>query len=376
MHYFDWTATTPISENALNTYCEISKTIYGNPSSEHNLGRMAATQLENSRKHISEMLHCPSDYVYFTSGGTESNNIIIQSLLNNPVPGTIVTSSIEHSAVLENRNILEKNGWKFKTVSCPGGFLSAEKLLDALDDKTKMVCFMKVNNVTGSVLDTKKLVHAVRDFEKTTGRKIHIHCDAVQALGKIEFYPQEEDLDSAAFSAHKFYGPRGVGILYNRNTSVSSLSKGGGQEKGLRASTENLPGICSMETALSDALNSIKKNYDVASAYREKVKQTLEECGYKVLSPSENFSPCILNFSASPLPSQVYVRMMNDKGFCLSAGSACSSNTKGKAESVLASMNVSPKDRMSAIRISLSHKNTEQEIEDLCNAIKDIKNGK
>lgn len=377
MMYFDWTATTPISQSSLDEYCNCAKMFMGNPSSEHQLGLLASERLNKARNNIAEMLHCKPSYIYFTSGGTESDNIIIQSLLNNPTPGTIVTTAIEHSAVLENRSILEKHGWKFKTINCPNGYLSEEKLLNSLDDKTRMVCIMKVNNVTGSILDTENLVKAVRKFQKQINRKIHIHCDAVQALGKIEFYPQEEDFDSAAFSAHKFYGPRGTGILYNRNSSVLPLSKGGGQEKGLRGSTENLSGICAMENALSDVLNSLSSNKAVVNCYRDKLINVIKSCGYRILSPVDGaYSPYILTFSSNPIPSQVYLRMMNDKGFCLSAGSACSNNSRGKAESVLTAMNVRPEDRMCSIRISLSPLNTDEEVNCLCTAIKEIHDGK
>lgn len=378
MTYFDWTATTPISDSALNTYNEVSKNVWGNPSSEHSLGKNASDLLASTRSSIARIIHCKPQNVYFTSGGTESNNIIIQSLLNNFTPGTIVTTAIEHSAVLENKTILEKFGWKFKTVNCPNGFLTPEKLLENLDEKTRMVCVMKVNNVTGSILDTCSLVKTVREFERKINRKIHFHCDAVQALGKIQFFPEEEDIDSAAFSAHKFFGPRGVGILYNRDSSVLSLSKGGGQEKGLRASTENLPAICAMNTALSDASNSLYENFNNTMEKRNRILNTLHECGYKVISPTETgtFSPYILTYSAAPLPSQVYLRMMNDKSLGLSAGSACSSNSRGKAESILAAMNIKPEDRMSSIRISISYRNTDEDIEKLCTAIKEIRNGK
>lgn len=377
MMYFDWTATTPISQNSLDEYCNSAKNYTGNPSSEHKLGAQASERLNKARSNVAAMLHCKPSDIYFTSGGTESDNIIIQSLLNNPTPGTIVTTAIEHSAVLENRTVLEKHGWTFRTINCPNGYLSEDKLLSSLDEKTRMVCIMKVNNVTGSILDTKNLVKAVREYQNKINRKIHIHCDAVQALGKIEFYPEEEDFDSAAFSAHKFYGPRGTGILYNRNSSVLALSKGGGQEKGLRGSTENLSGICAMEKALSDALESLPSNQAIVNSYRTKLTETLMGCGYRILSSLDKpCSPYILTFSSNPIPSQVYLRMMNDKGFCLSAGSACSNNSRGKAESVLTAMNVKPEDRMCSIRISLSHLNTEEEVNSLCSAIKDIHNGK
>ena len=149
-----------------------------------------------------------------------------------------------------------------------------------------MVAFMKVNNVTGTVLDTVSLVKVVRDYEKTIGRRIHIHCDAVQALGKIPFHPAEEDLDSASFSAHKFCGPRGVGILYNRSKSLQALSRGGGQEKGLRPGTENLAGICAMGAELSISMALLQSEYDRILAFRTKIEDAVTQAGYTLISPS------------------------------------------------------------------------------------------
>ena len=234
---------------------------------------------------------------------------------------------------------------------------------------------MKVNNVTGTVLDTASLVKVVRDYEKTIGRRIHIHCDAVQALGKIPFFPEKEDFDSASFSAHKFCGPRGVGILYNRSKSVLALSRGGGQEKGLRPGTENLAGICAMNAELARSLTDLKSRYDEILAFRTKIEETVLSAGYSLISPSSKsgleFSPYIINICAKPIPSEVFLRVMADKGFCLSSGSACSSNSKGKAESVLTAMNIDPASRMSSIRISMGSGTTAEEVQELCKALGD-----
>ena len=321
------------------------------------------------------MLGTKADFIYFTGGGTEADSIILSSLLNSPAPGEIITTGIEHAAILEWKKGLESHGWKFTALRCPGGYLDPEALRSALNEKVRMVAFMKVNNVTGTILDTKALVKVVRDFEKETGRKIHIHCDAVQALGKIEFLPEQEDFDSAAFSAHKFCGPRGVGILYNRNKAIAPLSRGGGQEKGLRPGTENLAGICAMGAQLKETLENLEHYYSKVLAYRGKIQTAVLASGYSLISPSNDsnkeFSPYIINISAKPIPSEVFLRVMADKGFCLSSGSACSSNSRGKAESVLAAMNIPSSDRMSSIRISLSHLNSDEEVDQLCKALPD-----
>lgn len=366
-----------MSRHAIDVYSETACKYIGNPSSTHPLGQEAKARLDEERAHIAGLLGVKAKDVYFTSGGTESDSIVLSSLLQSPSPGEIITTGIEHSAVLEFRKTLENAGWKFTAIRCPGGYLNLEDLRAALNDKVRMVCLMKVNNVTGTVLDTVGAVKIVREYSRQIGRPIHIHCDAVQALGKIPFNPEQEDLDSAAFSAHKFCGPRGVGILWCRSKAISSLSRGGGQEKGLRAGTENLAGICAMGAALEDITSSIESNYNKVYSYRESLVSAVRECGFKIISPVEcgpfespKASPYILNISVRPVPSEVFLRVMSDKGFCLSAGSACSSNSRGKAESVLAAMNTDPMDRMSSIRISIGADNTDDQVQGLCNALR------
>ena len=375
MYYFDWTATTPMSESAIEEYSSCARKYIGNPSSTHGLGFEAAQRLIEEHKKTAAMLGTTASNIYFTSGGTESDSIVISSLLKSPSPGEIISTGIEHSAVLEWKKTLEAAGWKFTVLQCPGGYLNPETLEKALNDKVRMVCVMKVNNVTGTIQDTKTLASIIRNKEKEFGRHIHFHCDAVQALGKIPFNLSEEDIDSAAFSAHKFKGPRGVGILYNRNKAITALSRGGGQENGLRPGTENLAGICAMNKALAEALDSLEENHQKILVFRNKIEILSSELGIKLLSPSSYnesaFSPYIISISVKPIPSEVFLRVMSDKGFCLSAGSACSSNTKGKAEGVLAAMNVDPMDRRSSIRISFGANTTDEEVDLLCNAIKD-----
>lgn len=362
-----------MSENALKEYVHCASTYTGNPSSVHPLGNLASQRLEEERHKIASLLGCKAQDVYFTSGGTESNSIVLSSLLKSPSPGEVITTAIEHSAILEWRKTLEAVGWKFTTLSCPNGYLSLDTLNKAMNEKVRMVCVMKVNNVTGTIQDTKAIAQLIREKETLYGRHIHFHCDAVQALGKIPVKISEENFDSAAFSAHKFNGPRGVGILYNKNSALTALSRGGGQEKGLRPGTENLAGICAMGCALNDALMSLDSKYQQILNYRNKIEEVVEKIGLKMLSPKSksalDFSPYIVCVSVNPIPSEVFLRVMADKGFCLSAGSACSSNTKGKAEGVLAGMNVEPMDRRSSIRISCGNTTTEEDVNLLCDAL-------
>ena len=317
MHYFDWTATTPMSESAIEEYSSCARKYIGNPSSTHPLGSQAAARLREERQKTASLLGTKANNIYFTSGGTESDNIVLASLLKSPVAGEVITTGIEHSAILEWRKTLESAGWKFTVLQCPGGYLQPDVLSAALNNQVRMVCIMKVNNVTGTVQDTKALAKIIRAKEKEYGRHIHFHCDAVQALGKIPFNLAEEDFDSAAFSAHKFKGPRGVGILYNKNASITALSRGGGQERGLRPGTENLPGICAMNKALEEAQAALEDNFSRLLQFRGRVEEVARNIGTKTLSPTgmedKAFSPYILCLSVKPVPSEVFIRVMSDK---------------------------------------------------------------
>lgn len=375
MHYFDWTSTSMLSSKALAEYGKTALLYPGNPSSVHAAGLQAKALLEECRIRFASLIKVNPSQLFFTSGGTEADSIVVQSLLNNPSPGEILITSIEHAAVSENKAVLESHGWKVTFLPCPGGYLDLKTLEKALNPSVRMVCIMKVNNVTGTILDTAGAVKVIRNYSKTTGRYIHVHCDAVQALGKISFQPQSEGLDSAAFSAHKFSGPRGVGALWCSRQSVLPLSRAGGQEGGMRGGTENLPAIAAMTCALEDCMEDLDMNYSYVLSLRRMVEKTALDSGLTVLSPSSesnfSFSPYIITISVRPVPSEVFLRIMSDKGFCLSAGSACSTNSRSKAEKVLEGMSVRPEDRLSAVRISFSPLNTQEETSLLCKAIQD-----
>lgn len=384
MYYFDWAATSPISKESLNEYCLISQNYFGNPSSSHLYGINASEKLAECRSEIADMLNTKTERIYFTSGGTESNAIILNFLLSFHKSGEIIISGIEHPAITEYKNIFAAKGWKFTVINCPRGYFDLDKFKSALNPNVKAVCLMAVNNVTGTIQPISEAVNIVREYSVATNKKIHFHCDAVQAGGKIDFQPDLLDVDSAAFSAHKFFGPKGIGILFNKNQSVLPISKGGGQEKGLRAGTENLPAISSMTHALKSELSNLPTNLYIVERMRNQIEEELTQNGFDLISPSEKsplpYIPNILCVSANGVPSEVFLRVMSDKGFALSATSACSSNTKAKAESVLSAMNISPNQRMSAIRISISHCNSQEEVDLLIQAMietkKELSHGK
>ncbi len=367
IHYFDNAATTPMKEQAIQTYASVAKTYFGNPSALHQEGIKAKELLEGLRQTTANHLDVPSNSIFFTSGGTESNAIVLNHLLWKPQKAEIILTNIEHPSIKEYGTFFRQLGWKVIYLDAPKGFVSPLDLSKALTDKTRLVCCMLVNNVTGSIQDIASLVGVVREKEASTGRKIHFHTDAVQALGKIPFSLGSLGVDSASFSAHKIHGPRGVGILYNTNTAVTALNRAGEQEKGLRGGTENLSGIAAMVSAMEDVFAKQDTNLVQVQSINAMLREKLSFL--PILSPPQLCSPYILTVSVKPWPSEVFTRMLYAKGFCVSSGSACSNNTKQKNKGVLIAMQVHPDDANCSLRLSFSGDSTIEEAELLSQAI-------
>ena len=365
--YFDDAATTQISKHSLDEYTSTALNYIGNPSSTHSLGREAKAKLEEAREDIAKCLNIKAKQLFFTSGATESIAIVISSLLWAKTPGEVIFSQIEHEALLSWKQILIEKGWTVKTIKAKGGFVNPKELEDMISERTKLIAIQLVSNVTGAIQDIKSLVSVTREKEKEYGKKIFFFTDAVQALGKVPFSLTELDVDGASFSSHKIAGPRGIGALYLKKAAIQVLAKGGGQESGVRGGTENLPAIRAFAVALKDAM---KKDDHILSIYN-KVRDILQSGDIKIISPSENTSPFILSIT-TPLPSEVMTRMLKDRNYCVSSGSACSNNAKGKAEDVILAMGFTPKEAMGVIRISFFHTSEEEEAIKLANEIVNI----
>ncbi len=357
-----------MSEQAIERYAEVTRTYIGNPSSLHQEGVKAKALLEELRDECARHLDVPSSSITFTSGGTESNAIVINNTLWKPQKAEIILTNIEHPSIKGYGTFFRQLGWKVIYLDAPHGFVRPSDLAKVLTDKTRLVCCLLVNNVVGSIQDIASLVEVVRKQEEKSGRKIHFHTDCVQALGKIPFSLQALGVDSASFSGHKIHGPRGVGILYNTDTSVIALNRAGEQEQGLRGGTENLSGIASMVTAMAETLAkqdaSHKKVLEINTFLREELSFL------SMLSPEEECSPYILTLSVKPWPSEVFTRLLYAKGFCVSSGSACSNNTKKDSQGVLQSMNVQPQDVKCSLRLSFCGDTTFEEAKLLALAIK------
>jgi cysteine desulfurase len=372
--YFDWAAAAvPDPPPGIVPF--------GNPSSKHAEGRRAREALENARSRCASVLGVPADRLYFTSGGTESNALVLHSLLLRTGfaarKARFLVSSIEHPSVRENASVLERLG-------VPGGVIDPEKdgrvtartLERALEKHpdTRFVSIMAVNNETGAVMDMANLTALLRARK---GPPVHIHSDLVQAVGKIPADLGGWDLDSASISAHKIGGPRGVGLLYLRRP-LEVLYTGGGQEGGLRPGTENTAGALGLADCLERRAGpeTVPEEYRRASLRWKGLIRALRGMERCVLIPRDRgeedpaFSPWILQAAFRDIPGEVMVRALDDLGFAVSAGSACSSASAERP--VLAAMGVDEATAREGIRISQGWITTGGDIEDLTAAIRKL----
>ena len=379
-HYFDWAATSPADEVILREALEKTLENWGNPSSVHQIGKDARNLLEEARNNVSKVLGVKSDSVYFTSGGTESDQIVLLSMLNKLQKGTILVSSIEHPAIREQAAALKKTGWNI--VSIPAdkyGIITADAVEQLLTDDTMLVCVMAVNNETGSIQPVYQIADLITEKYKGK-RKPKFHVDCVQAAGKIPLNLNYSGIDSAALSAHKICGPRGIGILYMKDVQEAFL-RGGGQEKGIRSGTENVFGALAFSKCLEKyfILNETSKTYTEFTKQKTVtenfVKKLSELKGCTIvpegrLEAPDNFSPYVVQAAFDKIPGNVMLRALDAKGFCISTGSACS--TKKANRPVLEAMHVPANIRETAVRFSFGPITTEKAIEELFEEIRNI----
>ena len=372
--YFDNAATTRLSDEALEAYIRTEKEFFGNPSSVHREGIKAKKELERIRASIASAMGIQPSSLFFTSGATDSIASVFSSLLFNE-PGRIIISSIEHEAVASWLPILKHHGWDTVQLKAKGGTVDPDELASLLTPDTKLVAVMAVNNVTGAVEDIKALTETVREYEKKGGRRIFFFSDSVQALGKVPYDITSLGIDGASFSGHKINGPRGIGMLYLRNpSSFRPLAQAGGQERGKRGGTENLPAISAFRAALEEWMDGRMEKNAEAKRRKDMIVTALMERGFRILSPV-NSSPYIISF-ASKLPSEVYTRILSDRGVYVSAGSACSNNSRGEGERILLGMGFSPDAARNAVRISMSNSTTDEECMELIRIIGETADGR
>ncbi|HQD31836.1 MAG: cysteine desulfurase family protein [Acetivibrionales bacterium] len=370
--YLDNSSTTRQYDEVTSLMATIASTKYGNPSSLHTKGIEAERLVSASRETIADLLGVRPSEVYFTSGGTESNNLAIIGYLEaNPRKGRhIITTSIEHPSVLEVFRHLGSRGWSvdFLDVDEKGRILTGQ-LEEKIRPDTALISIVLVNNETGTIQDIEE-ISSIRD---SLNPQTVIHADAVQAFGKITLYPVRAGIDLMSVSSHKIHGPKGVGALYvSAKVRINPLFYGGGQETLLRSGTENVPGIAGFGLAASMTTEKIDESFRKAVGLRELLISELasSDISYCVNSPDDAL-PHIVNISFENVRAEVLLHHLEQRGIFVSTGSACSSHKKSRSH-VLTAMGIAPELIDGAIRFSFSNQNTEDEIRLTVDALKDI----
>lgn len=360
MIYLDHAATTKISPTARDAMIAALDT-YGNPSSVHTLGQQASAELGRARETIARQLGASPREIYFTSGGSEGDN---QALLTGAKNGAaagkrhIISTAMEHHAVLHTLEALEQQGFSVTYLKPDGeGRISPEQLEEAIRPDTALVSVMYVNNETGSVQPVRELAAVCH------GHEIPFHTDAVQAVGHIPVDVKADGVDFLTISAHKFHGPRGIGALYvRRGIRLQSLIYGGGQERGKRAGTENLPGIVGMAAALEEETAQMAKRMEYVEGLRHTLVAGLREIPHARINESpQHHAPGIVNVSFEGVEGESLLLLLDGAGICASAGSACSAGSLEPSH-VLLSMGIPRDIAQGSLRLSLDHSNTPEEV--------------
>ena len=363
MIYFDNSATTKPYPEALATYTEVATRIWGNPSSLHNLGSQATRILEASRKQIAELIGKKAEEIYFTSGGTEGDNWILKGVAFEKAPygKHIIVSDIEHPAIKESAAWLKTQGFEVDYAQVDArGFVKVDALASLLRPDTTLVSVMAVNNEIGSIQPIHEIVALLEDRPT-----ISFHVDAVQALAKVatEVYLPER-VDFATFSSHKFHGLRGVGFVYiKEGKKITPLLTGGGQEKEMRSTTENVAGIA----ATAKALRLAMENQEAFASKTQQMKEVIrkELANYPdvtIFSGEDHFAPHILTFGIKGVRGEVVVHAFEEFDIYISTTSACSSKA-GKPAGTLIAMGVDKSIAQTAVRFSLDLENDMSQVE-------------
>lgn len=360
--YADNAATTKPTKKVIETLMHYTEQVFGNPSSLYTTGQIAKDALEDARERIAKHIGCMPNELYFTSGGSESDNQAIMSAAQNGLKNgknKIISSTFEHHAVLHVLENLGKQG--FEIVLLPvyeDGIVRVEDLENAIDDKTALVTIMTANNEIGTIQPIKQL------GEVCKRHNVVFHTDAVQAVGHLPINVKEQNIDMLSLSAHKFHGPKGIGALYvKKGISLQSLIAGGAQERRKRAGTENVPGIMAMAAALDEALENLDNKMAYVANLRDSLQKELSKIPYsKVNGNLDNRLPGILNICFEGVEGEAMLLYTDDAGISVSSGSACTSGDLDPSH-VLLAIGLPHEIAHGSMRISLCDKNTMEEIE-------------
>ncbi|GGE33256.1 cysteine desulfurase family protein [Streptococcus himalayensis] len=371
MVYLDNAATTQMSKGAIAAMLDVMNTTFGNPSSTHHFGRSANKQLRESRQIIADLLETNPQHIFFTSGGTESNNTVLKgyALAHKHQGKHIISTAIEHHAVLETLDYLvEHFDFEVTYIQPENGQITAQQIKDALRDDTILVSTMYANNETGLLLPIEDIGKLLENHPAA------FHVDAVQAIGKIPIYPEKLGIDFLSASAHKFHGPKGIGFLYARPLVFEKLLHGGSQEEKRRAGTENLAAIVGMATALQENLNQVEENVTHVNQLKQQLLEELAGIDFYLNEDGEHL-PYVINVGFPKQNKDLLLLRLDLAGIAVSTGSACTAGVSEPSH-VLAALYGSQSPRLAeSIRISLSEQTTSQEITTLTQTLKNIIGG-
>ena len=369
--YADNAATTKISAHALAAMMPCFETYFGNPSSLHTVGQEAKEKLEEARAKVAKCLGCEPREIYFTSGGSEADN---QAILSAARFGArkgkkhIISTAFEHHAVLHTLNKLEKEGFEVTLLDVKNGHnVTAQQVKDAIREDTCLVTCMYANNEIGSVLPIPQIGAVCKEAG------VPFHTDAVQVAGHLHIDVKAQNIDMLSLSAHKFHGPKGVGVLYvRRGLPMVNVIEGGAQERGKRAGTENLPGIVGMAAALEDACDNMEANNKKVTALRDKLIAGLSQIPHCALNGDPvNRLPGNVSFCFEGIEGESLLLMLDFQGIAAPSGSACTSGSLDPSHVLLAIGRVHDVAHGS-LRLSLSHYNTEEEIDHILKAVPEV----
>ena len=371
--YADNAATTKMSDIAVQAMLPYLQEIYANASSVHLLGQRSAAALFSARQQVAQVLNCAPKEVFFTSGGSEADN---QALISAAALGKkqgkchIVSTAMEHHAILHTLEALQAEGFTVTLLRPQAdGIVTATQVAEAITDTTCLVSVMYANNETGAIQPIREIGALCRK------RGVLFHTDAVQAAGHLAIDVQRDNIDMLSLSAHKFHGPKGIGLLFaNSNIQLTSLIRGGGQERGKRAGTENLPGIIGLAAALKDAQENMQQNTAYITGLRDALRNGLDKIdGAGFNGSREHCLPGTVNYSFRGVNGEALLSLLSNEGICCSSGSACSAGSLEPSHVMLA-LGLSHETAQSALRFSLCEYNTMDEVQTIITKVTEAVN--
>lgn len=371
--YADNAATTKMSDVAVKAMLPYLQEIYANASSVHLLGQRSAAALFSARQQVAQVLNCAPKEVFFTSGGSEADN---QALISAAAIGKkqgkchIVSTAMEHHAILHTLEALQAEGFTVTLLRPQAdGIVTATQVAEAITDTTCLVSVMYANNETGAIQPIREISALCRK------RGVLFHTDAVQAAGHLAIDVQRDNIDMLSLSAHKFHGPKGIGLLFAKsNIQLTSLIRGGGQERGKRAGTENLPGIIGLAAALKDAQEHMQQNTAYITSLRDALRNGLDKIDGASFNGSREYClPGTVNYSFQGVNGETLLSLLSNEGICCSSGSACSAGSLEPSH-VLLALGLSHETAQSALRFSLCEYNTMDEVQTIITKVTEAVN--